>query len=125
MYTHTLDKTSKKHICPKCGEKRFVLYVSTIDHSILDSSVGRCDREGKCKHHFPPREYFALNPSLHDINRQRYYQWLRNTKFAHRDITLVNTIDKTPDYIPKKLFLETLKNDYSKNNFVLFSETRR
>ena len=42
-------------ICPSCGQKRFVPYVSTADHSTLaGAEFGRCDREQNCGYHKYP-----------------------------------------------------------------------
>lgn len=44
-----LRKSSKKEICPKCGQRRFVPFVLSSDHStIAGTAFGRCDREQNC-----------------------------------------------------------------------------
>lgn len=57
-YEYSLDKSSKKYICPACGKKSFVVYVDRYG-KMLDASVGACDRYDKCHHHYKPKEYFA------------------------------------------------------------------
>ena len=52
MYHYGLEKGSKKHICSKCGKKRFVLYVNKVTEEYLHSDVGRCDREINCGYHY-------------------------------------------------------------------------
>ena len=55
QYKYTLDKSSKKFICPNCNSKSFVLYVDNETQSYLND-FGRCDRETNCGHHkAPPR----------------------------------------------------------------------
>ena len=56
QYKYTLDKSSKKFICPNCNSKSFVLYVDNETKSYLTDDFGRCDRETNCGHHkAPPR----------------------------------------------------------------------
>lgn len=54
QYRYSLDRSSKKFICPSCGKKTFVKYVDNTSNSYLDNQYGRCDRENKCKAHFRP-----------------------------------------------------------------------
>lgn len=48
-YKWELRKGSKKEVCPRCGQKRFVPYVSAADGKTLAGAMfGRCDREQNC-----------------------------------------------------------------------------
>ena len=48
-YKWVLRKGSRKEICPNCGQKRFVPYVSAADGKTLaGAQYGRCDREQHC-----------------------------------------------------------------------------
>lgn len=48
-YKWQLRKSSKKEICPNCGQKRFVPFVLTEDNTTLaGSEYGRCDRINSC-----------------------------------------------------------------------------
>lgn len=48
-YKWELKKGGRKLICPKCGQRRFVPYVSTLDHTTeAGAEYGRCDREQNC-----------------------------------------------------------------------------
>lgn len=50
-----LDKSVKKHQCPQCGQKTFVLYLNTDSGEPADEyQYGRCDREAKCSYHVKP-----------------------------------------------------------------------
>lgn len=54
LYKYTLDKSSKKFICPKCHKKTFVKYIETETGNYLQESIGRCDRESNCNYHCKP-----------------------------------------------------------------------
>ncbi len=68
-FLYSLDKSSKKHICPNCNQKTFVLYISTESGEYLPTDFGRCDREQNCNYHkAPPKgkkgyliDFLALN----------------------------------------------------------------
>ena len=53
-YRYILDKSNKKHLCPECNEKTFVLYLDTYTDDYLLEHYGRCDREIKCSYHLNP-----------------------------------------------------------------------
>jgi hypothetical protein len=55
-YIYSLDPSSRKHICPACGKKRFVRYISTVTGEYVDEAYGRCDRAQNCNYHaLPPK----------------------------------------------------------------------
>ncbi len=56
MYKYSLDKSSKKFICPSCGKKSFVKYINVEDNSYLADKFGRCDRESSCKFQQHPKQ---------------------------------------------------------------------
>jgi hypothetical protein len=47
-HRYTLEKSSKKHVCPDCTKKTFVRYIDTHTGEYLPPNYGRCDRESKC-----------------------------------------------------------------------------
>lgn len=53
----SLRKGSRKETCPSCGRKTFTPYVDDFGVA-LDASVGRCDRQDKCRYHYPPAEFY-------------------------------------------------------------------
>jgi hypothetical protein len=53
-FKYSLDKSSKKYVCPNCNKKTFVLYVDTETGNYLTTDFGRCDREQNCNYHKAP-----------------------------------------------------------------------
>jgi hypothetical protein len=47
-YKYSLDKTSKKFVCPNCNKKTFVKFIDNETSHYLNDIDGRCDRESKC-----------------------------------------------------------------------------
>ncbi|MGZ9676417.1 DUF6371 domain-containing protein [Flavobacterium sp. GNP001] len=48
QYKHSLDKSSKKFICPRCHKKTFVKFIDIETECYLEEEYGRCDRETNC-----------------------------------------------------------------------------
>jgi hypothetical protein len=61
MFQFTLDKSSKKFICPNCNKKTFVRYIDNETKYYLESQFGRCDRESSCKFHHNPKQIYSSN----------------------------------------------------------------
>ena len=55
QYKYSLDRSSKKFVCPRCNKQTFVRYIENANGSYLDGEFGRCDRETKCAHHNLPK----------------------------------------------------------------------
>ena len=53
-HRYSLEKGSKKHHCPDCNKKTFVLYIDTKTGDYLPEQYGRCDRESNCSYHLNP-----------------------------------------------------------------------
>ena len=58
MYLYSLEKSAKKHFCPRCEKKRLVRYVLNENMEYVSENVGRCDREINCAYHYTPKMYF-------------------------------------------------------------------
>jgi len=54
QYKYSLDKSSKKFLCPNCNKRTFVKYVDNETNSYLNDVLGRCDRETNCSYHVRP-----------------------------------------------------------------------
>lgn len=70
MYKYSLDKSSKKFICPNCQKKTFVKYVSSEDNCYLEDKFGRCDRQSNCNYHLTPKH----NSIILELPRQIFKQ---------------------------------------------------
>ena len=54
QYKYSLDKSSKKFICPKCHKKTFVKFIDIETETYLEEEYGRCDRETNCGYFSTP-----------------------------------------------------------------------
>ncbi len=115
-YKYSLDEDSDKHICPNCQRKRLVLYVDNETGEYLNDNVGRCDREIKCKYHYPPKLFFEKNShlqqnySVYGKHRQNNYQFKSK---------VINGKTLSIDYIDKSMVNNCFnKNKYEPNYFV-------
>jgi hypothetical protein len=99
-FRYSLDKSSKKYVCPNCNKKTFVLYIDTETGNYLTTDFGKCDREQNCNYHkAPPKgkkayliEFLGLNSISDKANK----------------LTDLNGIISI---IPKSQILELSKND--------------
>ena len=51
QYRFTLDRSSKKFVCPQCKQKTFVKYIDSETKSYLPDDFGKCDRLTNCQYH--------------------------------------------------------------------------
>ncbi|MFV8346209.1 DUF6371 domain-containing protein [Flavobacterium sp. ZB4P13] len=108
IYKYTLDKSSKKFVCPSCSKKNFVKYLETETNIYLSDEFGRCDRESSCAYHRRPETEFKNtfevanipkpDPSFHDLelvektvlgnSQNNFIQFLR-TLFSEEEVNEV------------------------------------
>lgn len=96
-FKYTLDKSSKKFLCPSCNKKTYVRY-RDIEGNFIDDKFGRCDREVNCGHFLRPEDD---KPVFVPTKRRE---------------------DKPPSFIPLEFAINTYR-DYEQNSFTkwLFS----
>ena len=98
-FLYSLDKSSKKHICPNCNQKTFVLYISTESGEYLPTDFGRCDREQNCNYHKAPPK-----------GKKAYLiDFLALTNISDKAYKLVD-LNGIISIIPKSQILEQLDN---------------
>lgn len=105
-YKYSLDTSSNKYQCPACGHKTFVLYINNESGNPIHETVGRCDRENNCAHHYPPKQYFTDNGIPFDKKRE-YTP-------SQKPIYMPNP---QPSHIDEDVF-EGYLRDYKYNDFI-------
>ncbi len=111
-HRYSLDKSSKKFICPGCGKKCFVCYVDNETGEYLPDKVGRCDREINCKYHYKPKQYFEDNKYL--LPTKNYKQTVAFEKNQQKI--------KEPSLITYDIVVKSInqKGHCKRNNFVQY-----
>ena len=99
-FRYSLDKSSKKYVCPNCNKKTFVFYVDAETGNYLTTDFGKCDRAQNCNYHKAPpkgkRAYLIEFLALNGISDKAY------------KLTDLNGIISI---IPKSQILEQTKNN--------------
>lgn len=99
-FKYTLDKSSKKHICPNCNKRTFVLYIDTVLGNYLPHDFGRCDREQKCNYHKqPPKGVVAFLVAFITVKE------ISDKAYKLVDVNGIISI------VPKSQILEQTQND--------------
>jgi len=101
-----------RYRCPDCQQrdKTFSLYIDTETGEHIHPSVGRCNRESKCGHHYTPKQYFQDNNISFDTPQPKAYK--------PRPIAP----PKAVSFIPVEVFRASLKG-HEANHFVKFLVT--
>lgn len=115
-HRYTLEKGSKKHLCPDCGKKRFVRFLDIETGDYLPEQYGRCDRESNCSYH--------LNPYLDGYAKAIWEQEqgsrseLPNNWKPQRKKAIPQPTPE-PVFFHFETFLQTLERErYEKNAFI-------
>lgn len=95
MYKYTLDTSSKKFRCPKCGRKRFVRYLDKLSNAYMPEKYGRCDRESSCGYFLTPTGNLTITG------------------------VIASPVAPKPTFLDGDL-TKQFGNNYSNNNFVNF-----
>lgn len=100
-YFYSLDKSSKKYKCPKCGQKRFVLYLDRENNEPIGPDFGKCDRLDTCNYHCPPPKNQNTN-----TNKQ-YYKKVEPSKVFFFDTEIYNKL-LSPERYENNVFINNL-----------------
>lgn len=100
QFRYTLDKGSKKFICPNCNQKRFVKYIDNNTNQYLSDEFGKCDRNTSCSYHYAPptgkKAYLIPFILLNKITNKAYTLTDKNgikTVIPSSQILEINTND--------------------------------
>ena len=117
-HRYSLEKGSKKHHCPDCNKKTFVLYIETETGNYLPEQYGRCDRESNCSYHLNPYldGYAKAIQEQEKGNRSEFpNNWKPKRKKAIPQPT------PEPVFFHFETFLQTLQPErYEKNTFIQY-----
>ena len=105
VFRYELDRSSKKHTCPQCGKKRFVLVIDNETREFLPDHVGRCDRENGCGYEYT------------------WSQYLKETTTGEKLFIQSAPVEeaKPVDYLPMAYLSQSIHQKHrTKNNFFLF-----
>lgn len=96
---------------PNCGKgKTFSLYIDTETGEHIHPTVGRCNRESNCGHHYTPKQYFQDNNISFDTPQPKAYK--------PRPVT---PQQKPVSFIPVEEFKASLNpTAFETNHFVQF-----
>jgi len=100
-----------RYRCPApncCKGKTFSLYVDTETGEHIHPSVGRCNRESNCGHHYTPKQYFQDNNILVDTPQPK----------ANKPQP-ISPQTKPVSFVPIEVFKASLKA-HETNHFVQF-----
>jgi hypothetical protein len=99
-----------RYRCPSCQQrdKTFSLYIDTETGEHIHPTVGRCNRESNCGHHYTPKQYFQDNNISFDTPKPKANK--------PRPVT---PQQKPVSFIPVEVFKGSLKA-HETNNFVQF-----
>ncbi len=99
-----------RYRCPSCQyrNKTFSLYIDTETGEQIHPSVGRCNRESNCGHHYTPKQYFKDNNFSFVTHQPKAYKPRPFTPHL-----------KQVSFIPVAVFEASLKA-YETNHFVMF-----
>lgn len=116
QHRYSLEKGSKKHLCPDCNKKTFVLYIDTETDNYLPEQYGRCDRESNCSYHLNP--YLdGYVKAIQEQEKGNRWELPNNWKPQRKKVTPPPSPE--PVLFDFDTFKQTLKPErYEKNTFI-------
>lgn len=89
-----------RYHCPNCQQRdrTFSLYIDTETGEHIHPTVGRCNRESNCGHHYTPKQYFQDNNISFDTPQPKAYK-LRPVKPQPKPVS----------FIPIEVFKQSLQ----------------
>ena len=70
-YLQPYKGKTTRHTCPACGaNESFTLYINGETNELINSKVGKCNRESKCGYHYTPKQFYLDNPELNETTKQ-------------------------------------------------------
>ncbi|MFB6457620.1 DUF6371 domain-containing protein [Chitinophaga sp. Hz27] len=112
-YRYSLERNSKKRICPACGKKTFVPFIDNLGNETLPAEYGRCDREINCGY-FKKPDFGTMAQIKKGENNgnpiQKPYQCLKQYK------------ETTAVYIPIEV-LQQSQQGFEYNHFTQYLDT--
>jgi hypothetical protein len=98
-----------RYLCPapNCGKgKTFSRYIDTETGAHIHTTVGRCNRESNCAHHYTPKQYFEDNNISLDTSKE----------YSPRPVKIKS---KPVSFIPVEIFKASLNTKaLNSNHFV-------
>lgn len=115
-HRYRLETGSKKHLCPDCNKKTFVLYIDTETGDYLPEQFGRCDRESNCSYHLNPYlEGYAK--AIWEQEQGNRSELPNNWKPKRKKVIPQSTPE--PVFFDFDTFKQTLQPErYEKNTFI-------
>jgi hypothetical protein len=113
-HRYKLQKGGKKHSCPECNKKTFVLFIDTQSGELLPDEYGRCDREVNCGWFNDPYKS-GYAKMISDKEKGENVSYWKPFKPAPN----VKPQPLPPSFIPSETFKHS-RTDYDNNNFAQF-----